>query len=70
MIATPALEDAGVLSPNGSLLAYVSTATSHQTNVWLKNLETGLSWNLTDVDGIRGDASNSPDGYLSSSMVT
>ncbi|OJJ98570.1 hypothetical protein ASPACDRAFT_1872081 [Aspergillus aculeatus ATCC 16872] len=48
LLATPAVEDSVVLSPNGSLAAFVSTANGFKSNIWLLDVKTGHSWNLTN----------------------
>ncbi|KAJ5362536.1 hypothetical protein N7541_003380 [Penicillium brevicompactum] len=49
ILESPAMEDSVVLSPNGSLAAYVSTANSYKANIWVKDLDTGAEWNITDT---------------------
>lgn len=63
LVATPSVEDAGVLSPDGSMVAYVSTANGYRTNIWVKDLTTGVERNLTDTVSTRG-VSWSPDGHF------
>ncbi|KXS95022.1 hypothetical protein AC578_135 [Pseudocercospora eumusae] len=63
LMATPSVEDAGVLSPDGNMLAYVSTANGYRTNIWVKDLRTNTTTNLTDTDSTRG-WSWSPDGHF------
>lgn len=53
LVATDSVEDAGVLSPDGSKLAYVSTLGNYTTNIWVKDLKTGLARNLTDTAATR-----------------
>ncbi|OAF59753.1 hypothetical protein VC83_04042 [Pseudogymnoascus destructans] len=55
LVATPSFEDAGVLSPDGRLLAYVSTVGNYTTNIWLKNIETGEAFNLTNTASTAAD---------------
>ena len=44
----PSMEDAGVLSPDGKWLAYVSTkGGAHTANIWVRELATKVSRNLT-----------------------
>lgn len=66
LAATPSIENAGVLSPDGKTLAYVSTANGYKTNIWLKDLETGIERNLPNTDAVKG-VSWSPIGYFSPS---
>lgn len=54
LIATPSVEDAGVLSPDGTKLAYVSTANGYKTNIWVLDLTTGVGQNLTNTDAVKG----------------
>lgn len=49
LVQTDFVEDAGVLSPDGTTLAYVSTRGNYTTNIWLMDLETGETRNLTDT---------------------
>ncbi|KAK4497791.1 hypothetical protein PRZ48_010445 [Zasmidium cellare] len=63
LIATPSVEDAGVLSPDGTQLAYVSTANGYKTNIWVLDIATGVSRNLTNTDTVKG-VDWSPDGYF------
>ncbi|USW57821.1 Putative six-bladed beta-propeller, TolB [Septoria linicola] len=63
LVATPAVEDDGVLSPDGKTLAYVSTANGYRTNIWVKDLATGVEQNLTNTAETMG-WSWSPDGHF------
>lgn len=63
LVATPSFEDAGVLSPDGRLLAYVSTQGNFTTNIWLKNIETGKAFNLTNTASTAADTT-SPTGHF------
>lgn len=49
LMNTDWLEDAGTLSPDGTKLAYVSTFGNYTTNIWVKDLATGATSNLTDT---------------------
>lgn len=55
LAATNSVEDVGVLSPDGSQVAYVSTQGNYTTNIWVKDLETGVAQNLTDMATTRTD---------------
>ncbi|KXG53736.1 WD40-like Beta Propeller [Penicillium griseofulvum] len=55
IVTSPAAEDSVVISPNGTLAAYVSTANNYNANIWVKNLETGAEWNITDIPDNRPD---------------
>lgn len=52
---TDSVEDAGTLSPDGNSLAYVSTYGNYTMNIWVKDLQTGISRNLTDTPANRAD---------------
>ncbi|KAJ5714042.1 uncharacterized protein N7483_011223 [Penicillium malachiteum] len=66
LIVTPSIEDSGVISPDGKLLAYVFSANGHKANIWVMNLETKEQWNLTDTTETKSD-SNSPSGNFNGS---
>ncbi|KAI1380142.1 hypothetical protein F4677DRAFT_441465 [Hypoxylon crocopeplum] len=55
LVQTDWFEDAGVLSPDGTKLAYVSTYGNWTANIWVKDLVTGVTRNLTDTPTTRGD---------------
>lgn len=63
LVATPSFEDAGVLSPDGRTLAYVSTQGNWTANIWVKDLHTGVAFNLTNTPSTAGDNSL-PDGHF------
>ncbi|RDW61993.1 hypothetical protein BP6252_11426 [Coleophoma cylindrospora] len=63
LVATPSFEDAGVLSPDNTLLAYVSTQGNFTANIWVKNLETGTAFNLTNTASTAGNNA-SPSGHF------
>ncbi|KAI0459081.1 tat pathway signal sequence domain-containing protein [Xylaria acuta] len=63
LVNTDWFEDAGVLSPDGTKLAYVSTRGNYTANIWVKDLRTGITKNLTDTELTRGDPA-SPQGYF------
>lgn len=42
--ATPAVETAGSISPNGTLVAYSGTLNNYKSNIWVKDLTTGSTW--------------------------
>ena len=60
---SPALDDQGVLSPDLSKVAFVSTRDTHKANVWILDLRTRRLNNLTLKPGIQGD-STKPDAFL------
>ncbi|KAJ5400672.1 hypothetical protein N7465_011161 [Penicillium sp. CMV-2018d] len=55
IVTSPAVEDSVVISPNGTLAAYVSTANNYIANIWVKDLQTGAEWNITDTPANRPD---------------
>jgi Tol biopolymer transport system component len=61
--ATPSMEDAVVLSPDGTMAAYVSTQDGYKPNIWVKELRSGRTRNLTASKTIAGDPGG-PDGYF------
>jgi Tol biopolymer transport system component len=60
---TPSVEDAGSISPNGSLVAFAGTLNNHKSNIWIKNLETGSLWNVTNSTEVAGNWTL-PDGHF------
>ncbi|KAJ5783083.1 hypothetical protein N7457_004857 [Penicillium paradoxum] len=60
---TPSVEDAAVISPDGKYAAYASTAGVYTSNIWLTNLETGATRNLTNQTGVTGNP-ESPNGFF------
>ncbi|KAI0483504.1 tat pathway signal sequence domain-containing protein [Xylaria cf. heliscus] len=63
LVNTDWFEDAGTLSPDGTKLAYVSTRGNYTANIWVKDLRTGVTKNLTDTESTRGDPA-SPQSYF------
>jgi Tol biopolymer transport system component len=63
IIATSAFEDSGVLSPNGSLVAFISTANGGKGNLWVMDLASGKQWSLSNTPTVKGNTSL-PDGYF------
>src|SRR4051812_19602213 len=59
----PALDDQGVLSPESDEVAFVSTRDTYRANVWILDLKTRQSRNLTGQAGIQGDPMK-PDAFL------
>ena len=57
------VDDAAVLSPDGTQLAFVSTRQTHRTNIWVMNLKTGATRNLTGSKDVQGDQTK-PDGFF------
>lgn len=65
LIATDSFENNGVLSPDGTKLAYVSTANGYVANIWIKDLVTGEAKNLTNTaDTVGAPTEESPDGHF------
>lgn len=63
LVGTPAIEDAGVLSPDGTQLAYVSSANGYKANIWVLDIATGETRNLTNTAATLGDP-DSPEGHF------
>jgi len=59
----PALDDQGVLSPDGTQVAFVSTRATNRANIWILDLKTKRCRNLTGLPGIQGDPMK-PDGFF------
>ncbi|KAK9770080.1 hypothetical protein SCAR479_13269 [Seiridium cardinale] len=57
LVSTDSFEDSGVLSLNGTKLAYVSAEGNYTTSIWFKDLTTGVAQNLTDTDATHPDKS-------------
>ena len=55
LVASPSMDDAGVLSPDGSHLAFVSTREGHLANFWLLDLGTKRSSDLAASKDVRGE---------------
>ncbi|WP_228644425.1 hypothetical protein [Microtetraspora sp. AC03309] len=58
-----AVYDCGVLSPDGTRLAFVSTRGDHKAHIWVLDLRTKKLKNLTDSPEVAGDPA-SPDGHF------
>ena len=63
MMATPSMEDAATISPDGTKTAFVSTQDGYKTNIWVLDLRTKQMRNLTSGKDVAGDPSK-PDGYF------
>ncbi|EME43010.1 hypothetical protein DOTSEDRAFT_153255 [Dothistroma septosporum NZE10] len=67
LVATPFVEDQGVLSPDNSKLAYVSTSAAEgqdwKANIWVMDLKTKSKTCLTNTEEVKG-VPWSPDGYF------
>ncbi|CAK7205415.1 hypothetical protein SEUCBS139899_008186 [Sporothrix eucalyptigena] len=66
LVDTNAFEDNGVLSPDGTMLAYVSTQGNHTANIWVKGVggHGPSPMNLTDLPATRPRNSSSPQGHF------
>ncbi|KAF7299696.1 Tat pathway signal sequence domain-containing protein [Mycena chlorophos] len=63
LVATDAVDDIGSLSPDGTKLVYVSTSINHTANVFVMDLKTRKSWNVTGSDETVGNKA-SPHGFF------
>lgn len=63
LVTGASMDDAGVLSPDGRQLAYVSTRKGYRANIWVLDLRTGRSRQLTGVGAVRG-TEGKPDCYF------
>lgn len=65
LLGSASFENNGVLSPDGTKLAYVSTANNYVANIWVMDLTTGESKNLTNTaDTVGAPTEDSPDGHF------
>jgi Tol biopolymer transport system component len=63
LVTGSSMDDAGVLSPDGRRLAYVSTRNGYRANIWLLDLKSGKTRQLTGTPGVHGKEGK-PDGYF------
>jgi Tol biopolymer transport system component len=63
LVAEPSVEDGAVMSPDGTKVAYTSTANGFIANIWILDLTTGEKWNLTNIPSVKG-VPWSPNGYF------
>lgn len=65
----PALDDQGALSPDGAQLAFVSTRESrlHNANVWILDLKTNKTRNLTGGPDLQSTTPGKPNAFLRTS---
>jgi Tol biopolymer transport system component len=63
LLTSPAVEDAAALSPDGTSVAFVSTRDGYRANIWLLDLKSRQTRNLTGVAGVQGDPAG-PDGFF------
>lgn len=59
----PAFDDQATLSPDGTQLAFVSSRETGIANIWILNLKTQKTINLTGQSNIKGDPMK-PNGYF------
>lgn len=60
--ATPSVEDSAVMSPDGRYVAYVSTANGYRANIWVLEITSGKTWNITDTALTPAADPSSPNG--------
>ena len=60
---SPALDDQSALSPDASRVAFVSTRSSHTTNIWILDIKTKKLSNITGRAGIQGNPAR-PNGFF------
>ena len=63
LVTGPAVDDAAVLSPDGTRLAFVSTRNGYRANIWVLDLKSGQMRNLTGAEDVQGDPSG-PNGFF------
>jgi len=63
VVTGPSVDDAAVLSPNGSRVAFVSTRDGYRANIWVLDLKGGQMRNLTGAADVQGDPAG-PDGFF------
>src|SRR5262249_48646108 len=63
---SPAVDDEGALSPDGTKLAFVSTRNSplHTANIWILDLKTRQVRNLTGGPDLQSTTPAKPDGFF------
>lgn len=61
--AGPAVEDQAALSPDGTRVAFISTREGYRANVWVLDLKSGATRNLTGAEDVQGDPSG-PNGFF------
>lgn len=63
LVESISVDDAAALSPDGSKLAFVSTRDGYRANIWLLDLKSGNTRNLTGASSVQGDPAL-PDGFF------
>jgi Tol biopolymer transport system component len=63
LVASLSVDDAGVLSPDGRTLAFVSTRDGYRANIWTMDLRTKRLRQLTGIGDVRGEEGK-PDCYF------
>lgn len=65
LVLSDGVDDAGVMSPDGKMLAFSTSRYNQTSQIMVMILKTGSLRNLTLVDGIAGDANPAqPNGYF------
>ncbi len=64
LVTGASVDDAGVLSPDGKRLAYVSTRNGPQANLWVLHIATGRKRQLTGSSQAVHGRAGLPDGYF------
>lgn len=62
LASTSSIEDSVVISPDNKLTAYVSTANGYRANIWVQEIATGKSWNVTDTPVTPAANASAPNG--------
>ena len=63
LVTSDSMDDAAVLSPDGSTIAFVSTRNGYRANIWLQDMYTGRLTQLTGIDEVQGKK-DMPDCYF------
>ncbi len=63
LVTGPSVDDSASLSPEGTRLAFVSTRNGYRANIWVLDLKSGQTRNLTGAASVQGDPSG-PNSFL------
>ena len=63
LVVSPSVDDAGVLSPDGARLAFVSTRDGYRANIWVLDIASGKLRQLTGTPDVHGE-DGQPDCYF------
>jgi Tol biopolymer transport system component len=63
LVVSPSVDDAGVISPDGRKLAFVSTRDGYRANIWVQDIASGKLLQLTGTSDIHGE-DGLPDCYF------